>query len=984
MTKKIIYSDALIVSNTMCFDGCGQSVEDLSIQTLQKLKAQGLLPDHAELIFHAAPEELGHQRVMLELEAEEPTALLSEALQAQIRFQLKKTLADAGFDSTDGQQSSQQSSLKRSNWINILINVLAIVAMTGLSLLLPTSVPLTMSFTALTMLATAFTARNYLLNFYRNLRQKKLATMATPITLGWFLSLAHTSYHSVMMPMGGSFSMTLMNFIMPVTLMLLVNGMDEMKRMVRSQSQKLQLRDIKSLFPQMASEYDCYALEASALVEIKSLLEAATQNQEQLHAVTEIIQQRLACQEPVKCRQQALKSGMLIVVKRGECFPVDGCIVQGQTIIDASILTGEYRQATQLLDAIPAGAINLGSDVMILARLNGYHSSANRLLFRSNRAVVRENPVTKSRKIFPYLFAALIVISLAAAVLTPFGLGILTIPLLLQNVTGILFAICPCTMVLAHELPKLLSHYQRHKQGIVLRDAQLTECSDEIHTVVFDKTGTLTTGSSQVESFEGISAPLWQKIYLLEKRHGAEHPLAKAISQYYETSYPPTHEQSGSRMFAEDVSQAVRDERHRGLSAMVQGVHIHIGNAEYLTSNNIALPAQCSAAIEAKLMLGYTPVYVAENGVYQGVLLIKHEIRKDILAGLARLKAQKKRLIMLTGDTEASAIAFNQQLGHLFAPGEIHAKQSPRDKEQFLEQLMNAKTDTGACDPKGIWFVGDGLNDAPCARIVTEKGGVSCAMTANDKAAFFTDVSLNGRLDYLFQHNQLNRFFKKNTRQNQGLLAYGGLAFLAFIITLSIVGVAVPPLIPMFIMSLTTIAVLFNSYRVKLSAEQQLSEPEERRPWISRALASDASIGLLLLATTLLIGGLLIATIASGGLALPAMVFTAGIMVAMSSVLTIAATALFAVFTALVVGHCIAKRCSGNPDDKGAPAAERQGLSPVSSPEMGATESEPNPALVHHAGIVTTVRRDSRAEPGVVQNPHQRATLPNTQVCGVY
>ena len=123
MTKKIIYSDALIVSNTMCLDGCGQSVEDLSIQTLQKLKAQGLLPDHAELIFHAAPEELGYQRVMLELEAEEPTALLSEALQAQIRFQLKKTLADAGFDSTDGQQSSQQSSLKRSNWINILINV---------------------------------------------------------------------------------------------------------------------------------------------------------------------------------------------------------------------------------------------------------------------------------------------------------------------------------------------------------------------------------------------------------------------------------------------------------------------------------------------------------------------------------------------------------------------------------------------------------------------------------------------------------------------------------------------------------------------------------------------------------------------------------------------------------------------------------------------------------------------------------------------
>jgi len=162
-------------------------------------------------------------------------------------------------------------------------------------------------------------------------------------------------------------------------------------------------------------------------------------------------------------------------------------------------------------------------------------------------------------------------------------------------------------------------------------------------------------------------------------------------------------------------------------------------------------------------------------------------------------------------------------------------------------------------NPKGVWFVGDGLNDAPCARIVTEKGGVSCAMTSDDKTAFFTDLSLNGSLDYLFEHNKINRFLKKNVLQNQWLLAYGSIAFLAITVTFSITGIAVSPIIPLLVMASTTLFILFNSSRVQHSIDNAL---DKKKSWLKQLLASDLSISLLVGASMLLTCGLLISVAA--------------------------------------------------------------------------------------------------------------------------
>ncbi|BCA96791.1 hypothetical protein TUM19329_31520 [Legionella antarctica] len=886
MSKQIIFQDSFLVSGIMCHTGCGNTIQNLLNNCLDECKDENVLPKNAQLIIDAEPQAFGIHRLFITIETNDEFNH-DDTNQSQLIARFRESLSSV-FDLIDNHPDTAPKDSLNVNWINILANLLAMGAIIGLTILFPPSLLLTIGLTSLSFLTTAFTAREYLTGFFQNLfNNNSLANMTTTVSLGWMLSLAHTLFHAVTMPLASNFSMVFMSFIMPIMLITVINGMDEIKRQVLNKSKKMHLQGMKTLFPQMSDEYPCYQI-SEALQNLLSQEITADKYLKNPSKILPSIQMQLDSENLQMKKKRSLKAGMIIKVNRGECFPVDCILIQGNTIVDPSLLTGEPQQSKRCMSSIPAGAINLGQSVSVYATRDSYNSTVNKLLFRSNRA--RESIAAESNRRFTYFYTTLIALGIIAAIVTPFALGILTIPLLLQNVTGILFAVCPCTMAIAHQLPNLLNSYQRNHKGILIRDENLCAHSNDIHTIVFDKTGTLTTGNSEVESSEGISSSLWERVYLLEKHYGAEHPLAKAITHYYETK--STHQS-----LIKDIKEAYTDLRHQGLSAVVQGKQIHMGNANYLRCSGIELPKLDLQKIEQ----GFSPVYVAEDKVYQGVIYIKHEVRQNILGALNRLKKEGKKIIMLTGDSQLSAISFNQQNGDIFDLDNIYAEQTPQDKENFLSNLMRSEH----VNPKGIWFVGDGLNDAPCARMVTEKGGISCAIMSDNKAAFFTDISLNGSLDYLFEHNKLNNFLKKNVLQNQGLLTYGGVAFLAFIITFSIAGIAVSPIIPLFIMASTTLFVLFNSYRVQLSIDTAL---EKKTSWLKQLLASDLSISLLVGASTLLIFGLLISTVATGGLALPAIVFTAGAAAAISSVCILGAGTLFGVFTFLTTTYLIADK----------------------------------------------------------------------------
>ena len=851
----------------------------------RELKHDNIIPDSAALVIDAEPYALGLHRVTILIECDEETPSLDQ-LNARIAAQFKHSLYTVGFDVIDHTTNISSEKSNHINQINILINLLAIVSLIGLSAIFPPSLWLTTGLTGLSFLTTAFTARHHLFDFYTNLRTKNIYTMSTTITLGWLLSLIHTLYHAITMPFMGGLSMLFMNFIMPVVLIMVINGMDELKRWILLASKKMQLSGMNALFPQMASEYPCYSLSQDTQIEWSTKMEPESLTQEQLlHDLSDILDKPLVLE-----RKSALKKGMIMQVKRGECFPVDCMILQGNTQVNASVLTGEHQQGKQPLSFVPAGAINLSQTVTVCAMKDAYNSTVNQLLFVANRA--KEARVPTPNNTFLYLYSGLIGLGVVASILAPLAFGTFTFSVLLQNMTGILFAVCPCTMVMAHELPNLLSLYHRSRKGILLRNETLLGATDDIQTIVFDKTGTLTTGHSEVESAHGISRGLWERIYLLEKHHGAEHPLANAIVRHYEA-------RSTSPNIINDMHAVSYDSNHRGLSGVVQGRAIHIGNALFLKESGIALPDIWPASIQDQLARGYSPVYIAQDHTYQGIIWVKHEVNPGVLASLRRLKQEGKHLVLLTGDSDSSARGFNQQNGSIFEPGDVYADQTPEGKEVILKSLMCSNQ----INPKGLWFVGDGLNDAPCARMVSDHGGVSCAMHAEDKAAFFTDIGLNGTLDYLFQHQTVNRFLDKIVTQNQGLLLYGAMASLAFILTLSMAGIAVFSLIPIVIMVATTLFVLFNAHRVTLSMDMAL---DPHSSWFKQCLAHDGSIGLLVSSSALLMCGMLISTVITGALGLPFLAFADGLAMAISSVCVLAAGILLMAF--MVCG--IAYLCS--------------------------------------------------------------------------
>ncbi|MFI4962234.1 MAG: HAD-IC family P-type ATPase [Legionellales bacterium] len=883
MANTLFFQDSFLISGIMCFQGCGQSIHRGLIEVLEREQKAHRIPLTSRLIMDAEPQHLGVHRIFIRLECEE-SEFEQITTEHALSTAFKEGIIELGFDVMDGTANTHKETLEKTNWTNILVNIAAIIGILGISFFVPASLPVTVGLTLLTCITTAFTARDYLAAFFRNVRDNRLANMATTVSLGWLLSLAHTLYHAISMPLMHSFSMTCMNFIMPIVLMLLINGMDEIKRKVINSSKRMHLKSMKILFPEMAEKYECSYLTKEEQAQLDSLALNGDEAEKNSKVEPVFINQLMQSKRFVLESKNTLRQGMIIQVQRGDCFPVDCMLLDGSTLVDASLLTGESQQSKRLLDCIPAGAVNIGQLVKVYTLHDSYNSTVNQILFRSHRAKEETQPVA-SNAWFTYLYTALVVAGIAGAIILPWAYGVLTIPLLLQNTAGILFGVCPCTIAIAQELPYLLSMYQRGKKGIILRDAELIRQFDTIHTVVFDKTGTLTTGNSQVESFEGISPYLWERIYLLEQHYGAEHPLAKAISAYYERTFV-------SQNVIQDISQISTDAKGRGLSAVVQGKHLQVGNADYLRQSGIVVPILNAY----KLRQGFTPVYVAESGRYQGVIYVKHEIRKDVLRVLSQLKREGKKILMLTGDSYLSARGFNQQNGGVFDEESIYAEQTPEGKEIFMRKLMTSPKS----NPQGVWFVGDGLNDAPCARLVTEEGGVSCSMTSDAKVAYFSDISLNGSLDYLLEHSTLNQGSKKNVLQNQFLLVYSALVFLAFIISFSMVGIGVPPIISLVIMASTTLLVLFSAYRSQFIVDKALTQ---NTSWINQLLASDVPLGLLVGSSLLFTCSLIISTVFTGGLALPVVSFTSGLIIGISSSCLLAAGALLGSFVLVAAAY---------------------------------------------------------------------------------
>lgn len=402
--------------------------------------------------------------------------------------------------------------------------------------------------------------------------------------------------------------------------------------------------------------------------------------------------------------------GDIVIVKPYERVPLDGVVIEGESYVDESALTGESvpigaRVGKQLL----AGGIN--GDGALTIRVGALYadSAVNKIIRMTEEAARQKSPREKFITRFARIYTpAVVALAVLVAVVPPL-LGLGSFREWIYTALTLLVISCPCALVISVPLAFFAGLGGASRAGILVRGSTGIEALAKTKTVAFDKTGTLTKGEFAVTD---IAPHMVDEPLLLELCAYAEslstHPIGKALVARY-----------GQPLDTKRVDDIV-EVRGRGVSALVDGVRILAGNRQLLQENGIGLGADSPAG---------TVVYVARAQDYIGHITLGDTLKEDAARTVGQLRQMGIRSVMLTGDNEAAAQAVAQQL----EVDDVYAGLLPGDKVAHIQQLK-AQTEGSTV------FVGDGINDAPV--IAAADVGVSMGGLGSDAAIEASDVVL--------------------------------------------------------------------------------------------------------------------------------------------------------------------------------------------------------------------------------------------------
>lgn len=426
--------------------------------------------------------------------------------------------------------------------------------------------------------------------------------------------------------------------------------------------------------------------------------------------------------EEVEVEPEEVRVGDILLVRPGERIAVDGVIVEGESALDTSKITGEAVPMDVCSGSpVVSGSVNLSGVLKIRAESAYEHSTVARILTLVETAAEKkasaERLITKFAR---YYTPSVIGAAVLLAAVPPIFFGQPFTQWLSRALTFLVIS-CPCALVISVPLSFFSGMGAAAKLGIVVKGGVALEQLANTSTVVFDKTGTLTEGKFSVQAIycaAGKKEELLRIAAQCEKY--SNHPVAQAIRQ----AYPKVSEEA----------ENIREIPGNGITAVVDGKHAAVGNARLLESLGIHFPEISEVG---------TTVYIAVDGVYLGAITVADTARKNVRKTINALHAfGVKKTMMLTGDNERSAAHYAKICG----VKEYRAQLLPQDKVAIFETLPKKKNETVA-------FVGDGVNDAPvltAADVGIAMGGVGsdAAVEAADAVLLNDDIS---KLPMLFR-----------------------------------------------------------------------------------------------------------------------------------------------------------------------------------------------------------------------------------------
>ncbi|NNJ29543.1 heavy metal translocating P-type ATPase [Lacrimispora defluvii] len=411
--------------------------------------------------------------------------------------------------------------------------------------------------------------------------------------------------------------------------------------------------------------------------------------------------------------------GSIIIVQPGEKVPLDGVIIEGESSLNTSALTGESLPREAVIgDEIISGCINMTSVLKIQTTKEFGESTVSKILDlvenASSRKSKSEDFISKFAKVYtPLVCYSALALAIIPPLVRMFGMGLSPdwADWIYRALTFLVIS-CPCALVISIPLSFFAGIGGASKEGILVKGSNYMETLSKTKYVVFDKTGTLTQGVFEVNGIhhnEMEDSKLIEYAALVES--ASSHPISKSLQKAY-----------GKEIDRSRVTET-QEISGNGITAKVDGIEVAAGNAKLMNRLNIKY-IECHHV--------GTIIHMAINGSYAGHIIISDIIKPHSAEAIRSLKkAGIEKAVMLTGDAKAVAESVAKSLGM----DEVYSELLPGDKVSKVEELLNIKTEKAK-----LAFVGDGINDAP----VLSRADIGIAMGAmgSDAAIEAADVVL--------------------------------------------------------------------------------------------------------------------------------------------------------------------------------------------------------------------------------------------------
>lgn len=489
-----------------------------------------------------------------------------------------------------------------------------------------------------------------------------------------------------------------------------------------------------------------------------------------------------------------ISTGDILLVRPGEKVPLDGVVIEGRSTVDESMLTGESIPVEKGINSKVVGAsINKTGVFKMKVTKVGKDTTLSQIIKLVEDAQNSKAPIAKlADKISGVFVPIVIVLALIAGILWYF-VGDASWSFSLKIIISVLVIACPCALGLATPTAIMVGTGKGAEHGILIKSSEALQLAKEVDTVVFDKTGTLTEGKisvTDIMTFNNLSEEVLLQ-FAASVEYLSEHPLGLAIVD-------EAKNRNLELVEVKDFSSLTG----LGISSIVDGKSVLIGNEKLMVENNIATKDSVEKA-EEFASEGKTPLFIAIDSEFAGIIAVADQIKASSLETVEKLHSLGLEVVMLTGDNKKTAQVIAEQL----TIDKVVSEVLPEDKANEIKKLQ--------AQGKKVAMVGDGINDAPA--LVQAEVGIAVG-TGTDVAIDAADIVLmKPDLNFVVNAIVLSKKTIKNIKENLFWAFFYNVIGIPFAMGVFYIfgGPLLNPMLAGAAMSFSSISVVLNALRLK-------------------------------------------------------------------------------------------------------------------------------------------------------------------------